>query len=202
MDETRVELLPCPHGKPARVLNIGGDKPYSVIVDPNRHKCVPFGFFAERSDAIAAWNEIPRPTDPGEDKVEAVAAWKDALAYTLDDWQALSRIVKTNIVEADGPDRVRWEGVWYEGPLATAYHRTLRAIEKMADRNIEILSPLTGAAIAAMGHTPPSGEDGELRELLIESFDFLRGVDDAADLRKRVLIALQGIGGDDPVFWT
>jgi hypothetical protein len=46
-----------------------------------------------------------------------------------------------------------------------------------------------------MGHTPPSGEDGELRELLIESFDFLRGVDDAADdLRKRVLIALQGIG--------
>jgi hypothetical protein len=48
-----------------------------------------------------------------------------------------------------------------------------------------------------MGHTPPSGEDGELRELLIESFDFLRGVDDAADLRKRVLTALQGIGGRD-----
>jgi hypothetical protein len=147
------------------------------------------------TQTFTAMQPLICPTDPGEDKVEAVAARKDALAYTLDDWQALSRIVKTNIVETDGPDRVRWEGVWYEGPLATAYHRTLRAIEKMADRNIEILSPLNSAAITAMGHTPPSGEDGELRELLIESFDFLRGVDDAADLRKRVLTALQGIGG-------
>lgn len=51
----------------------------------------------------------------------------------LEGWRELSRIVKSCFRKTDGPDRVRWEGVWYEGPLATAYNRTMRAIEKMAD---------------------------------------------------------------------
>jgi hypothetical protein len=65
---------------------------------------------------------------------------KEALAYTLDDWQSLVRIIGKNIRENDGPDRVRWKGVWYDGPLATAYLQTLRAIETMAKRNVEAIS--------------------------------------------------------------
>jgi hypothetical protein len=99
---------------------------------------------------------LTRPTDPGEDKVEAVARALCALNFRKKGCEGEFGNV---------------DDCWF------AFTDEARA------------------AIAAMGHTPPSGEDGELRELLIESFDFLRGVDDAADdLRKRVLIALQGIG--------
>ena len=71
----------------------------------------------------------------------------EALALTLDDWQALVRIIDTNIRENDGPDRVRWEGTWHEGPLATAYLKTLRAIREMAARNTTLLERLSSSEV-------------------------------------------------------
>jgi hypothetical protein len=48
------------------------------------------------------------------------------------EWEALDRIVTESIVENDGPDRIRWEGVWYDGPPAAAFLRMMRAVQKMA----------------------------------------------------------------------
>jgi hypothetical protein len=47
-------------------------------------------------------------------------------------WETLDRIATESIVETDQPDRIRWKGVWYDGPAATAFLSMLRAIQKMA----------------------------------------------------------------------
>jgi hypothetical protein len=146
MDETRVELT--------RLL-----QQWSETVEFTTDEL--YLFTEALVGAVRA--HLARPTDPGEDKVEAVA-----------------RAIAREILEQDGHDNFNLKD-------------DLK-IEWLDQGEVDF-ARVARAAIAAMGHTPPSGEDGELRELLIESFDFLRGVDDAADLRKRVLTALQGIGG-------
>ena len=45
--------------------------------------------------------------------------------------KAIDEIVTSNVRENVGPDRVRWDGVWHEGPLATAYLQTLLAFQEL-----------------------------------------------------------------------
>lgn len=46
--------------------------------------------------------------------------------------QNIERICRENVRETDEPDRVKWDGVWHEGPLATAYIQTLQAFGELA----------------------------------------------------------------------
>lgn len=41
------------------------------------------------------------------------------------------------VVENDKPDRVKWDGEWHEGPLATAYIQTVQAIGQLAHSALE-----------------------------------------------------------------
>jgi hypothetical protein len=83
---------------------------------------------AERAEATRLWNT--RPTDPGEDKVEAVAKMLfGALEDLADAVRSADSRLQPKLTEA----------------LAEADYALIQAKR---------------AAIAAMGHTPPSGEDG------------------------------------------
>ena len=46
--------------------------------------------------------------------------------------KAIDNIVASNLRGNVGPDRVRWDGVWYEGPMATAYLQTILAFQELA----------------------------------------------------------------------
>jgi uncharacterized coiled-coil protein SlyX len=47
-------------------------------------------------------------------------------------WVTLLSIMDSNTKETGGPDRVFWKGVWYDGPMAEAYHSTFNAIREFA----------------------------------------------------------------------
>jgi hypothetical protein len=68
-------LMPCPHDKEARIINIGGRAPFSVYLGPD-HACHrDFGWFATRAEAIAAWNnrmEAVRPPVGEEVAIKAI----------------------------------------------------------------------------------------------------------------------------------
>jgi hypothetical protein len=158
MDETRVE--PILSGEDQRLMVRAVTRLTSIDEDT--------------ADALlrlkVRLQQLTRPTDPGEDKVEAVArAIAPRILYEFDlhtldraaDWDAHSE-----------KDR-----------------ETMRLIAK--------------DAIAAMGHTPPSGEDGELVER--EQAAFMAGwltrqssdvqPMDAWAIYRESRTALQGIGG-------
>lgn len=59
------------------------------------------------------------------------------LSQLEDHFRFLDELVETRIVENDQPNRVKWHGVWYDGPLADAYLETLRAIQKLAQKALE-----------------------------------------------------------------
>ena len=44
----------------------------------------------------------------------------------------IANLIKTNIIENDGPNRFHLDGVSYEGPEVDAFFRILRGLEKIA----------------------------------------------------------------------
>jgi hypothetical protein len=74
------ELKACPHGKGARIINIGGLAPFSIYLGPD-HTCHrDFGWFETREEAIAAWNSRPLTggvTEAETIQVIAQVVWKE-----------------------------------------------------------------------------------------------------------------------------
>jgi hypothetical protein len=108
-----VELKPCPHGIEARIINIGGKRPYSIYLGPD-HRCNhKIGWFADRGEAIAAWNALtrpqPTPSATGEiverlgRKIESNGAWmtSDLRAFYIELRDAFEQQAAT-IAERDG----------------------------------------------------------------------------------------------------
>jgi hypothetical protein len=46
--------------------------------------------------------------------------------------ECLARLYDKHVNKVEGPDRVKWEGEWHEGPLATAYLRTVEEVSRAA----------------------------------------------------------------------
>jgi len=42
-------------------------------------------------------------------------------------------------IKTDQPDRVKWQGEWHYGPLATAYLETVEEVSKLAGRLLQVL---------------------------------------------------------------
>lgn len=69
-------------------------------------------------------------------EVNAVGTAK-RLSQLEDHFRFLNELIEERIVENDNPNCVKWQGVWYDGPLADAYYSTLRAIQKLAQAALE-----------------------------------------------------------------
>lgn len=66
----------------------------------------------------------------------AVAVLEARIQELEGHFKFLDELIETRIIENDQPNRVKWHGVWYDGPLADAYLSTLRAIQKLAQAAI------------------------------------------------------------------
>jgi hypothetical protein len=114
--------------------------------------------------AIPVGTYPARPTDPGEDKVEAVALTDAQIKYMA------RRILGWRLPENFHPDAgISFNPVFNKGTRYEGKHKPIGTNlfdADQAEAMVRYMAEGLPSAIAAMGHTPPSGEDGDLVERL------------------------------------
>lgn len=168
-DTPETVLKPCPHGKKALVLNIGGgDAPFSIVVRPE-HRCVnrEIGWYASRNEAIAAWNALLRtPSSATPEVSELFARLRSTRSCrevgTIGNGLCYVDTERQTLINPDGPE------------AATAL-KTLEARVKVLE------------------------EAGRLALLLLECAEFADtcGIDESEVCRQLRAALLKQLSGDD-----